>query len=125
MSVMTNSVWRWVLVLPLSVSGLAPALAAPQVAPAAQQQQVQQPAGEQVASLEELKAKALQAVLAGKFEQTNELLSRAAANTKDPFIAKIAGWIDQFEQQRSGFAAERRKQYDKAVADVKKLIDSG
>jgi carboxyl-terminal processing protease len=114
-------------VLPLSISALAaPAVAAPQAAVAAQPQPSAAPAaGEQVAALEQLKAKALQAVLKGQFEQTNELLTRAAANSKDPFVAKMAGWIGQFEQQRSGFAAERRKQYDKAVADVKTLIASG
>src|SRR5688572_17994655 len=130
MSVMAKSVWRWGLGLALTVLAIAaPALAAPQVAAAAQAQ-ARQPAAQasapqQVATVEQLKAQALQAVLAGQFEQTNELLSQAAANSKDPFIAKMAGWIGQFEQQRSGFAAERRKQYDKAVADVKTLIEKG
>src|SRR5688572_20683120 len=135
MSVMTKSVWRWVLVLPLAATALAapaPAPAAPPVsgpqasAVAAQQQASALPAaGEQVATHAQLKAQALQAVLKGQFEQTNELLTRAAANSKDPFVTKMAGWIGQFEQQRSGFAAERRKQYDKAVADVKKLTENG
>jgi carboxyl-terminal processing protease len=73
----------------------------------------------------QVKSQALQSVLQGKFEQTQEMLSRAAANTHDPIVARMATWIGEFQKQRSGFTAERRKSYDEAVADVRKLLDAG
>jgi len=59
----------------------------------------------------------------GNFEQTNQLLGRAATMSKDPAVQQMASWINQFESQRQVFAAERHKQYEKSVADVRKLVD--
>jgi hypothetical protein len=33
----------------------------------------------------------------------------------------MATWMGAFESQRQQFTAERRKQYEKAIGDVKKL----
>ncbi|MEO6434839.1 MAG: S41 family peptidase [Tepidisphaeraceae bacterium] len=79
---------------------------------------------EQVAAIEQLKLDAFHALKSGKFEQSNELLGKAALMSQDPTVQQMAGWIKQFETQRQVFATERHKQYDKAVADVKKLIEN-
>jgi carboxyl-terminal processing protease len=82
-------------------------------------------APEQVATVQQLKSEAFKALRNGKFDQTSELLSRAASLSKDPADEQMATWTGSFETQRKEFAAERRKQYDKAVADVHMLIDKG
>jgi carboxyl-terminal processing protease len=77
---------------------------------------------EQLASVEQLKAEAFRALRGGEFAKVNELLDKAASlNKDDAKLEKMVGWSKQFEQQRQEFAAERREQYEKAVADVKKL----
>ena len=35
----------------------------------------------------------------------------------------MVSWTTQFENQRQTFAAERKKSYDRAVADVQLLLD--
>lgn len=82
------------------------------------------PSPEQVVSVEQLKLEAFSALKSGNFEQSSALLGKAASLTQDPSIRRMAGWIQQFEVQRQEFASERRKQYEKAVADVKKLIEN-
>lgn len=82
-------------------------------------------APEQLASVDEIKNLALKSILAGEFRQTNDLLTQAAARTNDPVVAQMAGWMGQFEKQRGAFASERHEQYEKAVGDVRKLIDHG
>jgi carboxyl-terminal processing protease len=84
----------------------------------AQEQQVE------LAKVQQLKNDAINAVLQGKFSQTNDLLTRAAASTRDPIVTQMAGWIGQFEKQRSTFTEERHRQYEKAVGDVHKLLDN-
>ena len=85
------------------------------------QQQAQQP--QQLASVEQLKSQAFDALRSGKFDQSNELLAKAASISPDPSLHQMADWVSQFENQRQQFTAERHKQYDKAVSDVHKLID--
>ena len=72
-----------------------------------------------------LQAEALKAIRQGEWSRTSELISKAAAVSDDPSLSKMSQWIAQFESQRQTFAAERGKQYDEAVTDVRKLIDSG
>ncbi len=108
---MSKSVRRWILVPVLLLSFVADRGAF------AQEKQ-------ELATVQQLKTEAINSVLQGKFSQTNDLLSRAAATMHDPLVAQMAGWINQFEKQRSDFAAERHKSYDKAVADVNKLLDN-
>ena len=127
---MTKVVWRWAMVVavvlgvaiaiaPHGVKAQAQAEAQPapsQLAPAQQPQQV--------ASVEQLKSQAFDALKSGRFEQTNTLLAKAASISPDPNLHQMADWVSQFESQRQQFTAERHKQYEKAVADVKKLLDN-
>src|SRR3954463_16728689 len=108
---------RWTLLVALAVTlavGTAPHRGL------AQQQQAQQP--QQLASVEQLKSQAFDALRSGKFDQSNELLAKAASISPDPSLHQMADWVSQFETQRQQFTAERHKQYDKAVGDVKKLL---
>ena len=104
--------FRWIVLLVLALCGT---FATPRFAPAA---------GQELAAVEQLKADAFSALKAGKFEQSNQLLERAATISKDPTVQQMAAWISQFENQRQEFTAERHKQYEKAVADVRKLLDN-
>jgi carboxyl-terminal processing protease len=129
---MTKSVRRWAIVVALAAAavGLVPpasrvvkAQSAAPAAPAAKQESQPQPA-QQVATVEQLKLDAFSALKRGNFPQSNELLQRAADMSKDPSVQKMSDWLKQFETQRQEFATERHKQYDKAVGQVKKLIEN-
>lgn len=74
-------------------------------------------------SIDELKAEAFKALRGGQFDRTNELLSQAARLVQDPVLRQMADWTHEFETQRQGFLAERRQQYEKAVANVKTLLE--
>jgi carboxyl-terminal processing protease len=92
----------------------------------AQAQQAEREAvaqAQQLAAVEELKAQAFKALRAGQFDRSSELLGKAAAGANDPTLSQMAAWTKGFESQRQTFAAERRKQFDKAIDDVKKLLD--
>ena len=102
---------RWPIIVALALALIPRVLVA-------QEQQVE------LAKVQQLKNDAINAVLQGKFSQTNDLLTRAAAATRDPIVTQMAGWIGQFEKQRSTFTEERHKQYEKAVGDVHKLLDN-
>jgi carboxyl-terminal processing protease len=80
---------------------------------------------EQVAKVEQLKSEAIKAARNGQFDRSNELLGRAAELSRDPQLERMAGWTKTFESQRQEFAAERHKQYDKAIRKVKHLIAKG
>src|SRR5438874_10935642 len=71
-----------------------------------------QPQPTQMASVEQLKLDAFNALKTGHFDQSNELLAKAASISQDPTVQQMAGWIKQFETQRQEFAAERHKQYE-------------
>jgi carboxyl-terminal processing protease len=79
---------------------------------------------QQVASVEQLKTEAFRAFKGGQFDRSNELLKTAASLSPDATTAQMSAWLSQFETQQAGFAAERHKQFDKAVADVHKLLDA-
>ncbi|MDB5290489.1 MAG: hypothetical protein JWL69_1730 [Phycisphaerales bacterium] len=78
---------------------------------------------EEVAEVNQLKSEALRALLKGQFDQTNKLLGQAAGLSHDPTVERIAGWTNNFEQQRQEFTTERHQQYQKAVDNVKLLLD--
>jgi carboxyl-terminal processing protease len=120
---MSNVAVRRLVVLVL-LSGIT-GLVAPVLAEPAPVQSGADARPTELAALDRLRAQAIESILKGKFAQTNELLTKAAADSQDPAVGQMAGWIAQFEQQRSTFAAERRAQYDKAVADVHKLEEAG
>src|SRR3954471_22743051 len=105
---MTKSVFRWMLIFALLAGGIS--LSGPSFG------------GEEVATVEQLKTDAFRALKDGKFEQTNELLGKAASLSQDPTVAQMAKWIDSFEKQREGFTTERKKQFDKTVGEVQLLL---
>jgi carboxyl-terminal processing protease len=78
----------------------------------------------QVATVDQLKSQAFSALKTGKFSESNELLAKAADLSKDPQLKQMSGWVSQFENQRQEFTTERHKQFEKAVADVHKLINN-
>lgn len=78
----------------------------------------------EVASIESLKTQAYVAARAGHFDRSNELLTQAATLSRDPSLARMVEWTGRFESQRKEFAAERRKQYDKEVGRVRKLLEN-
>ena len=129
---MTKSVRRWAIVVALAAAavGYVPAsrvvkaqaaAPAPVAAKQASKSEAQQT---QVATVEQLKLDAFSALKRGNFPQSNELLQRAADMSKDPSVQQMSTWLKQFESQRQEFAAERHKQFDKAVGQVKKLIEN-
>ncbi len=79
---------------------------------------------DRLALAENLKSEALAALKQGKFDQSTDLLSRAADLTNDPMTRQMANWVVQFENQRRQFVEERRQQFEDAVADVKLLLEN-
>jgi carboxyl-terminal processing protease len=122
---MTKSLCRWWTIGVISLSALAVvAPPMPRGARAADPTAPANPPNEQVATVDQLKNEAFSALKSGKFEQSNELLAKAASLSQDPAVQQMSGWMKQFETQRQEFATERHKQFDKAVGDVHKLIDN-
>jgi hypothetical protein len=80
---------------------------------------------DQIATVEQLKSEAFKALRSGKFDRTNALLGQAAQMSSDPQLDRMAGWTKSFESQRQEFAAERHKQYQRAVRKVKLLVANG
>jgi carboxyl-terminal processing protease len=111
---MTKTFGRWVLGLAL-VAGTA-GLTVPMLVRA------DQPAPQQLATVDQLKAEAFKALKMGQFDRTSELLTRASAGANDPQLTQMAQWTKAFEDQRQTFVAERHKQFEKAVGDVKTLL---
>ena len=84
-----------------------------------------EPTPDQVATADSLRQEAFEALRAGEFDRSNNLLSKAADLTNDPQLRQMASWMGQFESQRSQFNTERRAQFEKAVGDVKLLLEHG
>ena len=85
-----------------------------------------EPAAEpQVATVDELTSEAFKALRSSQFDKVNDLLKRAASLATDDSVAKWASWTHEFDAQWQGTQAERRQQYEKFVADVKKLQAAG
>jgi carboxyl-terminal processing protease len=114
---MTKRLARWVL--GVALVGTAGGFAVPAFVRA--QQGVEQ---QQLATVNQLKAEAFKALKAGQFDRTSELLAKASATANDPQLTQMAQWTKAFEDQRQTFVAERHKQFDKAVGDVKKLLEN-
>src|SRR5215216_7893200 len=81
-------------------------------------------ANDQVASVQQLKSEAFKALKGGNFDRTNELIAKAASMSSDPALTQMSMWVKEFDTQRLTFAGERHKQYEKAVGDVRKLLDN-
>src|SRR5665213_1245126 len=104
-----------VVILSLAIAGGAIWVRPPHVATAAPQPQ-------QVASVDQLKTEAFKALRAGHFDQTNELLTRAAVLSHDPSVERMAAWTSNFEHQREEFAAERHTQFQKSLDNMNLLL---
>src|SRR4051812_4107489 len=111
---MTKTFGRWVLGLALAAGTTG--VAVPMLVRA------DQPAPQQLATVDQLKAEAFKALKLGQFDRSRELLTRASAGANDPQLAQMAQWTKAFEDQRQTFVTERHKQFDKAVGDVKVLL---
>lgn len=83
------------------------------------------PAAGQLATADQLKSKAFEALRAGKFDLTNEYLLQAAAASKDPTVERMALWTGQFEAQHKVFQDQRRHEYEKTVGYVNLLVGRG
>lgn len=79
--------------------------------------------GDQVASTNQLKSEAFVALRGGDFGVASELINKAARQAHDPATTLMAQWVEQFKTQHDTFAAERRKQYQKAVDEVHLLLE--
>jgi carboxyl-terminal processing protease len=82
------------------------------------------PDNQQLVSVDQLKSEAFKALRGGDFDRTNDLIAKAASMSSDPNLTQMSAWVHDFETQRQTFQSERRKQYDKAVADVQKLMEN-
>lgn len=91
----------------LSVALVGPALPARAEAPVAV-----------VASADQLKSDAVAALKRGEFDRTSDLLKRAAANSADPTLGQMASWVSSFSEQYGKVLADRKVEFDRAVAQA-------
>jgi carboxyl-terminal processing protease len=109
---MTSSVRRLFAAAALTVASFSPlSHAEPPVQPP-----------QQVATVEQLKAEAFQALRAGEFHRVSDLIGRAAALSNDPSLVKMSDWASSYQKQLEEFRAERRKSYEAEVEKVQKLL---
>lgn len=74
-------------------------------------------------SAETLKSKAMDVVRAGKFDEAREFFLQAqSADAADSQLGKLVKWTDEFNAQRQSFLVSRKKEYDKTVGEVNKLL---
>ncbi len=118
MTARMNRVSRWVALLSLGVAVVALTLLAN-----AQDNKSQQLVAPQATGVDQLKAKAIEAIRLGQFSLTNDYLNQAAALSKDPLLIKMASWAKQFEDQRQGFLGERRREFEKESKNALLLIE--
>src|ERR1700722_18296884 len=79
----------------------------------------------QVATVDDLTSEAFKALRQSQFDRVNELLSKAATLANNGVVSRWASWTNQFDTQWQGTQSERRQQYEKYVADVRKLQAAG
>ena len=116
-----RSEWRprvWLAAGLVAIAGLsmpaAPALA-----------QQQNPAAE-LARVADLKGEAFAALRAGEFDRTSDLIAQAAKlAANDGSLSQMRAWLASYQQRASANQADRQKQYDEAVENVRKLRDAG
>jgi carboxyl-terminal processing protease len=77
---------------------------------------------EQIASVQQLESQAYAEAKIGHFEQSDQILVRAATMSHDPGVEQLAKVSASFKAQLDSFDSERHKQYDELVAQVKLLI---
>ena len=84
----------------------------------------QQNAAVPLAKAQDLKTEAFRALRAGEFDKTSDLISQAEAIAGDPTLEKIRAWLGDYQTRLTANLADRQKQYDAAVATVRKLQDA-
>ena len=75
--------------------------------------------------MDHLKTEALGDLRQGEWDQTNQLLNQAAAQSSDPVVKQMADWAKEFDAQHQIFSAERHKEYNRIAAQVKLLAAHG
>ncbi len=79
----------------------------------------------QLARVEDLKFAAFQALKVGQFDRTSELLAQAETMSRDPALATMKTWLADYQTRLKAGQAERKKEYDEAVSNLKKLEEAG
>jgi carboxyl-terminal processing protease len=110
---MTRLVRRAVLLAAISGAGLS-AWMLPRHSGAAE--------NDQVAAVQQLEGQAWKEARSGHFDRTGEILGQAASLSHDPNVEQMATWTTSFKTQLASFAAERHKQYEELVTQVKLLL---
>jgi carboxyl-terminal processing protease len=82
-------------------------------------------APQQVAAVDNLKSQALADLRQGQWDKTDHLLDQAAAQSNDPTVKQMAGWMNEFDAQHQIFTDERHKDYDRVCAQVKLFAAKG
>ena len=113
---------RWMAVAALAIVGATPLVNFPRLTTARADDAAP---GGAVAAVDDLKTEAFAALRVGNFDAGNDLLGQAAKRSTDPQLAQMHAWTSQFDEQLKVCTAERHKAYDKAVADVQKLLANG
>ena len=65
------------------------------------------PAPQQLATVQQVQSQARAEAMVGHFDQTDQILAKAATLSHDPNIARLAGYSSTFKAQLVSFAAER------------------
>jgi carboxyl-terminal processing protease len=77
---------------------------------------------QQLATVQQLQSQARAEALAGHFDQTDQILGKAASLSHDPNVVRLASYSSTFKAQLEAFAAQRYKQYDDLVAQSRLLV---
>jgi carboxyl-terminal processing protease len=114
---MNQKLTRWMAVAALAIAGAYPFVD--------HRVRAVGPTNVEVAEVETLKTQAFQALRSGDFSAGNNLLDKAAKLSTDPVVTRMHDWTNQFEGQIKVFDGERHTAYEKAVENVKKVLDKG
>ena len=76
---------------------------------------------QKVADIQELESQAVREAKVGHFDVTDQILGKAATLSQDSTVEQMATWSSSFKSQLQTFAAERHKQYEELVSQVKLL----
>lgn len=79
----------------------------------------------EMARVEDLKFAAFQALRVGQFDRTSELLEQAQSMSRDPALATMKTWLEDYQGRLSVNLQERKKHYDEAVLNITKLEEAG
>ncbi|HSU68399.1 MAG TPA: S41 family peptidase [Tepidisphaeraceae bacterium] len=77
----------------------------------------------QVAELQQLEMQAVKEAQAGHFDASDQILGKARTlSNNDKTVEQMANWTSSFKTQLQSFAAERHKQFEELVTQVKLLL---